>query len=219
MFKPRPSPIQTNPKSKTSNVWARGEKVMTGIFGRAHVKEVGRNAGFPSPRERADASPARISSRCSEISASHPRHTQPISPCLDSLLALQMASARTSPWSCPKHDRLQPRKLWKKLVTSAVKTVKPHFFTQIPSDPRNPQNTSWGKSHPIRMPEFPGGSQWSQWLMWQSSTHRPPWVRRPSGHQAQRIQHQDALARMLLEGLWDRYQVPGAQAPLAPLPA
>lgn len=162
MFKPRPSPIQTNPKSKTSNVWARGEKVMTGIFGRAHVKEVGRNAGFPSPRERADASPARISSRCSEISASHPRHTQPISPCLDSLLALQMASARTSPWSCPKHDRLQPRKLLKKLVTSAVKTVKPHFFTQIPSDPRNPQNTSWGKSHPIRMPEFPGGSQWSQ---------------------------------------------------------
>lgn len=26
MFKPRPSPIQTNPKSKTSNVWARGGK-------------------------------------------------------------------------------------------------------------------------------------------------------------------------------------------------
>lgn len=46
IFKPRPTPIQTDPKSKTSNVWARGKKAMTGTFSRAHVKEVGRKAGF-----------------------------------------------------------------------------------------------------------------------------------------------------------------------------
>lgn len=57
-----------------------------------------------------------------------------------------MASAEMLLWSCSEHNRLQLRKLLKAFVTSVVKTMKSHFFTQVPhSDPRNPQNASWGK--------------------------------------------------------------------------
>lgn len=105
-FKHIPNPRQA--------MCGRGErKVMTGTFKRAHGKEVGRNSGFLlpgvsgfQPRERATALPARVSSQCAEISASHHIHTQPINPCLTSLQEPQMASAGMFLRSSSKHDQL-----------------------------------------------------------------------------------------------------------------
>lgn len=112
-FKLRPSFIQTHPKSKTSNVWARGEKSDDWDFQKSTWEGSGKESGFllhgvpgSQPRKRATALPARVSSQCSEISASHHIHTQPISPCLASLQEPQMASVRMFLRSCSKHDQL-----------------------------------------------------------------------------------------------------------------
>ena len=85
LVKLRPTPIQTDPKSKTSNVWARREKSDDEDFRKSPGEGSGQKAGFLLPWEWAAASPARGSSWPWAISASHQRHTQPISPCLASL--------------------------------------------------------------------------------------------------------------------------------------
>ena len=119
---------------------------MMRIFGRAQGKEVARRlAFFCLGSERLPRQPG--------VPAGPERFQPPTRDTHNQLAlvwppfrALQMASAEMLLWSCSAHNRLQLRKLLKASVTSAVKTMKSHFFTQVPhSDPRNPQNASWGK--------------------------------------------------------------------------
>ena len=51
LVKTRPTPNQTDPKSKTSNVWARGEKSDDEGFRRSTQEGSGRKAGFLLPWE------------------------------------------------------------------------------------------------------------------------------------------------------------------------
>ena len=120
--------------------------MMMRIFGRAQGKEVARRlAFFCLGSERLPRQPG--------VPAGPERFQPPTRDTHNQLAlvwppfrALQMASAEMLLWSCSAHNRLQLRKLLKASVTSAVKTMKSHFFTQVPhSDPRNPQNASWGK--------------------------------------------------------------------------
>ena len=119
---------------------------MMRVFGGAHRKEVaGRLAFFCLGSERLPCQPG--------VPASPGRFQPPTRDTYNQLAlvwppfrALQMASAKMLLWSCSEHNQLQLRKLLKALVTSVVKTMKSHFFTQVPtSDPQSPQNTSWGK--------------------------------------------------------------------------
>lgn len=119
---------------------------MMRVFGRAHRKEAARRlAFFCLGSERLPCQPG--------VPASPGRFQPPTRDTYNQLAlvwppfrALQMASAKMLLWSCSEHNQLQLRKLLKALVTSVVKTMKSHFFTQVPtSDPQSPQNTSWGK--------------------------------------------------------------------------
>ena len=49
LVKPRPTPIHTDPKSKTSNVWARGEKSDDGDFRKSTREGSGKESGFLLP--------------------------------------------------------------------------------------------------------------------------------------------------------------------------
>ena len=124
---------------------------MMGIFGRAHGKEVARSlAFFCLGSERLPRQPGVPASPGQFQPPTRDTHNQ-LALVWPPFWALQMASAEMLLWSCSKHNRLQLRKHLKAFVTSVVKTMKSHFFTQVPhSDPRNPQNASWG-NEPISL--------------------------------------------------------------------
>lgn len=119
---------------------------MMGIFGRAQGKEVARRlAFFCLGSERLPCQPGVPAGPGRFQPPTRDTHNQ-LALVWPPFRALQMASAEMLLWSCSKHNQLQLRKLLKAFVTSAVKTMKSHFFTQVPpSDPPNPQNASWGK--------------------------------------------------------------------------
>lgn len=162
-------------------------KVMTGTFKRAHRKEVGRNSGFllhggpgSQPRERATALPANI------------QRFQPPTSYTHNLSALVLPPSKSPRWplpgcSCslapnminysPKHScrHLSPPRLRLWNLFSSLRSL--WFLKSTKCFLRQ-------KAHCVRLPELPGCSLWPQWLIWQPSTHRPPWTRRPYGHQA-----------------------------------
>lgn len=174
---------------------------MMGIFGRAQGKEVARRlAFFCLGSERLPRQPGVPAGPERFQPSTRDTHNQ-LALVWPPFRALQMASAEMLLWSCSAHNRLQLRKLLKASLTSAVKTMKSHFFTQVPhSDPRNPQNASWGKE-PISF-----GCLSSLGVL---SGHSDASVGEEAVCPHARFSlHQATLARMLLEDLGDRKPVP-----------